>query len=128
MRASVIFAPHFVHGASIRRSRNKVGAWGETGMNAHHTRREHNTLSHRWKPMIDGDGGTMELAGTNCELNRVRSRTYQPCLLDRVAPTSMGVPRGEHLRGHRACSDQAGLPTTLDARSPASICGRPPKD
>ena len=33
---------------------------------------------HRWTPMIDADSGTMELAGTNCELNRVRSWTYQP--------------------------------------------------
>src|SRR5665647_519041 len=38
MRASVIFAPHFVHGASIRRSRNKVGAGGEAGMNALQTK------------------------------------------------------------------------------------------
>src|SRR5450759_1489766 len=39
MRASVIFAPHFVHGASIRRSRNKVGARGEAGINTLQIRR-----------------------------------------------------------------------------------------
>src|SRR5665647_3922593 len=41
MRASVIFAPHFVHGASIRRSRNKVGAGGEASMNALQTKWSH---------------------------------------------------------------------------------------
>jgi hypothetical protein len=38
MRASVIFPPHFVHGASIRRSRNKVGTGGEAGMDALQTK------------------------------------------------------------------------------------------
>src|SRR5664279_4733109 len=38
MRASVILAPHFMHGASIRRSRNKVGTGGEAGMDALQTK------------------------------------------------------------------------------------------
>src|SRR5450759_2326398 len=60
MRASVIFAPHFVHGSSIRRSRNKVGTLGEAGMIAHQTWGGSTTLSvtvrSRWRT---GDGSLL---------------------------------------------------------------------
>ena len=39
------------------------------------------TPDHRWMPMIDGDSGTMELAETNCELNRVRYRDNRRSLV-----------------------------------------------
>ena len=91
MRASVIFAPHFVHGASIRRSRNKVGTGGEAGMNALQNRRAHLRRQ-------DGGFGPVTILAATRPRRALCVRTVTTCVYRKL---KLGRSDGEVRQGWR---------------------------